>query len=160
MDKATRIVETPAADWRAVLYAGLLAGALDITAAAINLWVTAGRGPLWTLQSVAGGLYGRRTFEGGYATAALGLALHFFIALTAAAVYYLAGRRLRFLLARPLAAGALYGVLVWLFMNFVVLPLTPLRITYTVQSVIVGLLIHVFFVGWPIALTLRKTLRH
>lgn len=144
---------------KAVLAGGLVAGVLDIAAASVNVWLRSGRGPLWTLQSVAGGLYGAETFNGGWRTAALGLMLHFFIAFTAAAVYYAASRRLRFLVNRAILSGMLYGAAVWAFMYLVVLPRTPLRIAHSLSSVLTGILIHVFFVGLPIALSVRKFAR-
>lgn len=141
---------------KAIFYGGLTAGVLDITAASVNVWLRGGRSPVWTFQSVAGGLFGAETFKGGWRTAALGLALHFFIALTAAAVFYAASRKLKFLTSRAVLSGAAFGVAVWLFMNLVMLPLTPLKITHTVSSVVTGILIHIFFVGLPISLVVRR----
>ncbi len=141
---------------RAILFAGLIAGTLDITAASVSGWILGGRSPFWIFQSVAGGLYGAETFNGGYQTAALGLAIHFFIALTAAAVYYLASRQLKFMVSQAILSGVLYGIFVWLFMNLIVLPMTPLKITYTFWSVVIGLIIHIFCVGLPIALVVRR----
>ena len=46
---------------KAILFAGLAAGILDITAASVNSWLRGGRSPLHTFQSVAGGLYGAET---------------------------------------------------------------------------------------------------
>ena len=69
---------------RTALYAGLLAGALDIAAAILtNLQVPA----RVVLQSVAGGWLGAGAYRGGWATAWLGLASHFAIMLIIAAVY-------------------------------------------------------------------------
>lgn len=47
---------------KAMLFGGLIAGILDITAASVNIWLNSGRGPISTFQSVAGGLYGAETF--------------------------------------------------------------------------------------------------
>jgi hypothetical protein len=142
---------------KAILAGGAVAGILDITAAAVNVWLRSGRGPISTLQSVAGGLYGAETFNGGYRTAALGLGLHFFIALTAAAVYYLASRKLGFMVRRPIPSGVLYGIAVWLFMYLIVLPLSAWKVsTYSFSSVATGVLIHIFCVGLPIALIVRR----
>lgn len=142
---------------KAILLGGLAAGILDITAASVNIWLNSGRGPVRTFQSVAGGLYGAATFNGGYRTAALGLAIHFFIALTAAAVYYRASRKLRFMIRRPVLSGALYGIAVWLFMYLIVLPLSAWKVsTYSFSSVATGVLIHIFFVGLPISLAIRR----
>lgn len=142
---------------KAILLSGLAAGILDITAASVNIWINSGRGPLRTFQSVAGGLYGAETFNGGYQTAAIGLAIHFFIALTAAAVYYLASRKLRFLVSQPILSGVLYGIAVWLFMYLVVLPLSAWKLsTYSFSSVATGVLIHIFCVGLPISLITKR----
>src|SRR5437867_10013929 len=65
-----------------ILYAGAVCGVLDITAACINARVATGLTPVHLLQSVAGGLLGRSTYEGGSAAAALGLVMHFTMALT------------------------------------------------------------------------------
>ena len=144
---------------KAILAGGAVAGILDITAAAVNVWLRSGRGPISTLQSVAGGLYGAETFNGGYRTAALGLAIHFFIAATAAAVYYLASRKLKFMVDRAVLSGVLYGIAVWLFMYMVVLPLSAWKTSvssFTFSSVLTGVLIHIFCVGLPIALIVRR----
>ncbi|HEY8559773.1 MAG TPA: hypothetical protein VIL74_05175 [Pyrinomonadaceae bacterium] len=142
---------------KAIIAGGSIAGALDIAAAAINAGLRTGRGIIYTFQSVAGGLYGAETFNGGYRTAALGLAIHFFIALTAAALYYAASRKLRFMIRLPVLSGVLYGVAVWLWMYLVVLPLSAWKLsTYSFSSVAIGILIHIFCVGLPIALIVRR----
>src|SRR2546421_3739714 len=98
-------------DLKPILYAGAIVGALDITAACINARVLAGFPPAHVLQSVAGGLLGRGTYNGGFATALLGLAMHFTMALTVAAIFYALTRR--FSLPKKLlgvvAVGMLYG---------------------------------------------------
>ena len=158
METISENVGLPKADGlKAIIVGGLAAGILDITAASVNIWLRSGRGPISTFQSVAGGLYGAETFNGGYRTAALGLALHFFIALTATLVYYLASRHLKFMIRHAIPSGVLYGIAVWLFMYLVVLPLSAWKVsTYTISSVVTGVLIHIFCVGLPIALIVRR----
>src|SRR5712692_8674548 len=107
----------------AIVWGGLLAGGLDITAAFV-IYGVRGASPVRILQSIASGLLGAAAFQGGRETAALGALLHFLIALVAAAVYYAASRKLGVLLGRPVVSGLLYGVAVYVFMNFVVLPLS------------------------------------
>src|SRR5438034_11500755 len=80
-------------DLKPILYAGAIVGVLDITAACINARVLAGFPPAHVLQSVAGGLLGRGTYNGGFATALVGLARHFTMALTVAAIFYALTRR-------------------------------------------------------------------
>lgn len=52
--------------FKPILYAGAVVGVLDITAACINARVLAGFAPAHVLQSVAGGLLGRVTYNGGF----------------------------------------------------------------------------------------------
>jgi hypothetical protein len=98
------------------------------------------------------------SYKGGLATAALGLFLHFIIATGAAAVYFLASRKLKFLLERDFVCGPVYGVAVYWFMNAIVLPLSafPHKISYSPVTVVTGLTVHVLCVGLPIALTIRR----
>lgn len=88
----------------------------------------------------------------------LGLALHFLIATSAAAVYYLASGQLRFLITQAVICGILFGLCVYFFMNFVVLPLSaiPFKMSFPLPSLITGLLIHMFGIGLPIALVVRR----
>ena len=140
-----------------ITIAGIVAGTLDLIAAFIQNGLR-GIGPVRILQSIASGLLGTASYSKGASSAVLGLFLHFFIATTAALVYYVASRRLHPLLTRPLVWGPIYGVIVWLVMNLIVLPLSafPHRLSFTPMNVATGLWIHVFFVGLPIALIIRR----
>jgi hypothetical protein len=85
--------------------------------------------------------------------------LHFIIAFGAATVYYAASRKLRFLRERPVIAGLLYGAGVYVFMNYVVLPLSafPKRARPPSGIALVnGILAVVLLVGLPIALISRS----
>ena len=141
-----------------IFWGGLIAGTLDITAACVSSWLRAGVPPMRVLQSVASGILGAAAYSGGIKVAALGLALHFFIATTWTAVFYFASRKLRFLIERPITWGLVYGVTVYAFMNFVVLPLSafPQRTPPRLSGRIIGLLIIMFCVGLPIALIVRR----
>lgn len=144
--------------YKAIFLGGLIAGTLDITAACVVAWLRAGVSPIRVLQSVASGLLGAASSTGGAKTAVLGLALHFLIATVATAVFYFASRKLRFMVARPIPIGLLYGVAVYLFMNFVVLPLSavPRRGPPPLSGRIIGLLVIMFCVGLPIAGIVRR----
>ena len=110
------------------------------------------------LQSVAAGLLGAASYTGGVRTAALGLCVHFFIALSAAAIFYLASRLLPILIRYAVITGVLYGAVVYAAMNYVVLPLSALPPRTTAAPTIVwvtGLLVHMFGIGLPIALAAR-----
>ena len=141
-----------------IFWGGLIAGTLDITAACVYSWIRANVSPVRVFQSVASGLLGPSSYTGGAKTAVLGLALHFLIATTATALFYFASRKLRFMIEQPVTWGLVYGVLVYLFMNFVVLPLSALqqRTAPPLSSRIINMLIIMFCVGLPISLIVRR----
>jgi hypothetical protein len=148
--------------YKIIFLGGLIAGTLDITAACVVAWLRAGVIPIRVLQSVASGLLGAASSAGGAKTAVLGLALHFLIATVATAVFYFASRKLRFMVVRPVAVGLLYGVAVYLFMNFIVLPLSavPRRGPPPLSGRIIGLLVIMFCVGLPISLIVSRFSAH
>ena len=146
---------TPGGWGRAVFWGGVIAGVLDLTAALV-LYGLRGAPPQRILQSIASGLLGRAAFEGGAPTAALGTALHFLIAFTAAAVYVAASRRIRLLVRRPVLAGLAYGVGVYLVMNWVVVPLAIGRGPFRPGLAAILLVIHMVCVGLPIALATAR----
>lgn len=138
---------------RAVLLGTLAVGVLDLLDAFV-FFGARGVPPVSILHSIASGLLGRAAFQGGTATALLGLAIHFAIACAVVVAYHLASRRFPALRGRPLLWGPLYGVLVWVVMNRLVLPLTPAMTgTQSLAVVINGLLIHALGVGLPSALS-------
>jgi len=141
---------------RAVLFGGLACSILDgaaatITFARMGLSFTR----LW--QGVASGLLGRASFQHGAASAALGLFFHVLIAMMAALVFNLAIRYLPSLLEHFLLSGALYGVLVFLFMNLVVIPLSAIpKRPFSLSASIVPIIVHIFCVGLPISIAASR----
>jgi hypothetical protein len=140
---------------RPVVFAGLVVGVLDI-AAAIIMAVSRGSTPTRLLQFIASGLLGRSAFDGGLATAALGLALHFAISLAVVAVFYIARSKLRLLRDKPVLGGIAYGALVFAVMNLVVLPLSAARVRHALVPDLIQLAIHMFIIGLPTSLLLRR----
>src|SRR5271168_3540008 len=120
------------ADLKVVSIAGLTCGVLDISCTG-TLNRLRGVELTRTLQGVASGALGPKSFTGGRGTAALGLGFHFLIAFGAAAVYYFASREFSFLNEHAVLCGLLYGVAVHLFMSFVVLPLSALKRPFSVS---------------------------
>jgi Na+/alanine symporter len=135
----------------AIAVGGLVAGTLDLLQACILFG--------WNIPLViAGGLLGRQAFQGRAGTYVLGVFLHFFIALSAASVYYAASRRLTFLKEHPLVCGLFFGGAVEQVMNLVVLPLSALhaRGPYKLHDLILGLLVHMVVIGLPISFSVRR----
>jgi hypothetical protein len=140
----------------AILWGGLACGVLDITAALV-VYGFFGARPIRLLQGIAGGLLGPRAFSGGLATALLGLVCHFSIAFSAAAVYVGMSRLLPFLVEQTVLAGVLYGVAVYFFMNHVVVPLSAAtKRPFSLKMMAIGIVIHMFCVGLPIAIAARR----
>ena len=141
---------------RPVLWAGFVCGVMDITAAFV-VYGYFGAKPMPLLQGIASGLLGPRAFDGGFATALLGLLCHFVIALGAAAVFYMASRAFRFLTLHAATSGVLYGVAVYFFMNCIVVPLSAAaKRPFSLKMMIIGVVIHIFCVGLPIYLSVRR----
>lgn len=130
---------------------GLIAGSLDLTQACILFGANI---PL----AIAAGLLGRQALHGGPATYVLGVLLHFFIAFSAAAIYYAVSRRLVFLKEYPLVCGLFYGAAVEEVMNLVVLPLSALHAKgpYELHDLILGLLVHMVVIGLPISFSVWR----
>lgn len=141
---------------RSILLGGLVAGIMDFIAACVT---NASRGvtPMRIGQSIASGLLGRDAFSGGYKTAVLGVVLHFVIALGAATVFCLASTKLHWLVERAWLSGAVFGIVVFWFMQLVVLPLSAISFkqNFSWQVILTGMIVHVLCVGFPIALAAR-----
>ncbi len=141
---------------RTISYAGLIAGALDITAAFI-IYGFFGAKPIPLLQGIAAGWLGPRASSGGLATAALGMFFQFFIAFAWASLYYVLSRQFFSLMTRPLICGPLYGVFIYFFMNRIIVPLSAARkYPFSVRMMVIGLAIHIFCVGLPIATVVKR----
>jgi Na+/alanine symporter len=135
----------------AIAAGGGIAGSLDLAQACILFG--------WKIPLViAAGLLGRAAFQGGVGTYVLGVLLHFFIACSAAAVYYGASRRLRFLIEYPLVCGLFFGAAVEDVMSFIVLPLSALHSKgpYRLHDLILGLVVHMVVIGLPISYSVRR----
>ena len=135
--------------------AGLIAGILDITSAFVIAEIK-GTGSIRMLQGIASGLLGQRSFEGGMATAGLGLAIHFLIAFTAAAVFYAASRKLSSLTEHAVASGLLYGIAVYIFMYWILVPLVFPTAHHSMSRDVTAVIIHIVLIGLPIALVVRR----
>jgi len=143
---------------RALVHGTLTVGILDILDAFIFFGLR-GVTPVRILQSIASGVLGRAAYQGGTRTAALGLALHFVIALGVVAAYLIATRLAPALNRRPVIYGALYGIAVYVVMNFVIVPMSHAALGSGPTPLVVranGILIHMLGVGLPAALVAAR----
>lgn len=105
---------------RIAVIAGLIAGTIDIGAAALINHV----GPTLILQGIASGLIGMKSYAGGAGTVTLGLALQFAMSIAIAGIYAATATRLAWLRSRPILAGLAFGLGVFVVMNLIVVPLS------------------------------------
>ncbi len=140
--------------FHAILVGGAVAGTLDLTSAFITF------GPD-NPRIIAAGLIGLQAVRTGIFPWILGVLLHYFIAFSAATVYCLASRKLRFLHDHWLVCGIFYGIAVFLVMNLVVLPLCAFHYTgpFKLRGLLQGILAHIFLIGLPISFSLRRLSR-
>lgn len=142
----------------AIVRTGLLAGSLDILAAFTNTYIVSGRGPGVVLKYIASGVWGSEAFAGGATMVVYGLLFHYLIAFGWTTLYFVCYPQLRRLqLPGFIISGIIYGVIVWAMMNYVILPLSnvpPPAISW--KSAITGILIIIFAIGLPIAVSAER----
>jgi hypothetical protein len=141
------------ANMRKLIAGGIVVGSLDITYA-ILFWWFRGVAPTRVLQSVAAGILGKESFNGGMNSALLGAACHYFIAFCIVIVYWLAARWLPVLTRHPVICGIVYGIGVYIVMNYVVIPLSNAARpkTFNPLWVSMSVIVHMFLIGLPAAL--------
>lgn len=141
-----------------ILYGGLVVGILDGLFALIFYGLILGIQPLRIFQSVASGLLGKAAYEGGTQTFVLGILLHFVVATCIAAVYYVASLKLPVLIHHAVVCGLIYGLIAYLGMNYVVIPLSAIGLRpFSFRTFLPAFIAHAFLVGLPIALLARRS---
>ncbi len=142
---------------KAVLLTGLLAGTLDGSAAVIKFIIPAYRNPVRIFQYIASGIFGPEVFSQSPWMAVWGLIFHYMIATTWTLLFFFAYPKIRFLATNKVAAGLGYGVVVWLIMNLVVLPLSNVPPgTFNLTQAAIGMIILMLAIGLPISLMANK----
>jgi len=144
-----------------ILYGGLVVGILDMLFAFTFYGLILRAPPLRIFQSVAAGVFGRTAaYEGGVKTFILGILLHFVVATCIATVYFLASRVLPILIRHAVVSGLVYGMIAYLGMKYVVVPLSAIgqrgrlpRLPIFLTEII-G---HAVLVGLPLALLARRS---
>ena len=144
--------------WRAILFAGLAVGTLDLLDAFIFFGLRSGAQPAGILHSIAAGFLGREAARaGGASTAIVGLLSHFLVAFCIVTTYVLMSRAIPALRKQWILCGVLFGVVAYFVMTWFVVPMSNAgnqQITFALPAVPVmtnGILIHMFGVGLPAA---------
>ena len=142
---------------------GVLVGIFDLVFAFTFYGLILKAPAVRIFQSVAAGVLGRpAAIEGGLRTFFLGILLHFVVATCIATVYYLITLVLPLVLRYALASGLIYGMIAYLGMNYIVVPLSAIGPRTTSKRAwifAVEIIGHAFLVGLPLALLSRRSAR-
>lgn len=144
--------------WKPIAVATLLCGTLDILLA-VFLTLSRGKEPAAMLRFVASGPFPQAT-EWGAAGSILGLAVHYALMGIMVAAFVLVARGRPSVLDRPLLAGLAYGLVTYVVMNLIIVPLRfPAAWPPSLLGIGTQLFAHVMLVGIPTALIARRYLR-
>jgi hypothetical protein len=120
----------------AALYGGLIAGTIDVFAASLINMIH----PLIILRAIATGVLGLAAFAGGLPVSLLGLALQWAMSVLIAGIFVFAARRLAWMRQRWVLAGLAFGPVVFVVMEYVVVPLSAAKSPhFTVLSLLENL---------------------
>ncbi|MEO5560200.1 MAG: hypothetical protein ABIO49_10055 [Dokdonella sp.] len=149
-------------DWLQVFLGGLLIALGDMSFAIAVWFGWNAAGIVRVFQSIAVGVLGKASYDGGVPTAILGAALHLIMATLFVAIYTLVARRAPAILRKPFVLGPAYGVVIYLVMNFVVMPLSRVAASPTFKHpdwIAYSVLAHIVF-GLIAVIFARRALRY
>lgn len=142
-----------------IFWIGLVAGTLDISDALIFSYFR-GATPKMVFQYIASGLIGiQKAHALGGESVALGVVMHYCIAMCWTVIFYLLSRKVPALVRWPAASGLIYGLFVYLFMNLVALPLSNVPHSHTAASLasrVNGILAVMVCIGMTSALLIAR----
>lgn len=145
--------------FKTILLTGLLAGALDATAASIQFLIRHnGDTPLKVWRFVASGIFGKAVMQKNiWEAAAWGLLFHFIIAFSFTTFFFFIYPKIKWLSKNSIVTGLLYGIFVWAVMNLIVVPLsnTP-KFPFNVKQSMIAAAILIAAIGLPISLLAKK----
>ena len=159
MQTYTRTLSTKASPLTTILIAGLVAGILDGSAASIQFMINSGgKSPAIVFKYISSALVGKEAYAGGTGIVIMGILLHMLIATIWAAIFYLLYKNINWISKNILLSGIIYGILVWVAMNRVVVPLTkiPRPASFDITKAFIAMIILIFCIGIPIALITKK----
>lgn len=139
-----------------MVWGGLISGTLDLTYI-ITFYAFRGVGFQIIPHAIASGLLGVKSFSGGWPTAILGIFLEYVITFVATLMYYVASRKLTFLVQQAALWGVLYGVAIYFFMHSIVMPLSAApKFQHTLLTIAVDFIGHITVIGPPMALAVNR----
>jgi hypothetical protein len=163
--------------FKIILLAGFTAGLLDAIAAMTSFMINVpGGNPLKVWRFVASGALGKESIRKDLVPMAIaGLLFHFLIAFLFTLLFYLFFPKMKLLWRNLVITGLVYGVFVWVVMNFIIVPLSGVpeksklwtitngqpafQFPANPKQLIIGILIIMFCVGLPISFIIGNYFR-
>ena len=141
--------------WKPIILATLVCATLDILLA-VMLTLMRGKEPAGMLRFVASGPFPQAT-EWGVSGSVLGLVVHYGLMAIMVAAFVLAARSVPALINQPLLSGLIYGLITYVVMNLIVVPLRfPAAWPPKSFAIATQLFAHIVLVGWPLAFITRQ----
>lgn len=139
-----------------ILVAGFIAGSLDIGAAFLDYYINTGKGPENVLKFISSGIFGKTAFNEDPFMIWFGLLLHFIIAFVFTILFFILYQRIKFLRISVLLSAIIIGIVIWLIMNLIVVPLsnTP-KFLFKPGNAIKAALILICAIGLPMILIFK-----
>lgn len=138
---------------KTIVLTGLLAGTLDALTAILVYKAT----PLNMFRYIASAAFGPGAFAGGIGMAMWGLLFHYIIAFSWTVLFFLLYPQIRKVSGNKYLNGLFYGVVIWLVMNMLVLPITNvMRAPLALKPAAIGAAILIFAVGLPVSVLIHR----
>lgn len=139
---------------RTILLITLIAGTLDLLSAFTHIYIKTGHIANRMFHYIAGGVLGlERSMQGGVGVVLLGIFIHYLIAFLFTLFFFLIYPKVPVLRKNRYVSGIVYGLFVFVMMNYVVLPLTALPYQPPhFPDAFVGVVMLPLIVGLPIAI--------
>ncbi len=142
-----------------ILKAGLLVGTLDILSAVIYVTIRSGSFvPFNICKFVASGIFGKNAATGGTLMIIAGLVLHYIIAFAFTIFFFWLYPKIKFLSKNKILTGVIYGILIWTFMNVIVVPLSNVAYRpFNVTNAAINMIILIVCIGIPLSFIAAKS---
>jgi len=142
----------PKSKFVTILQTCLLTGTLDALAAILISYKIP---PAVIFKFIASGWFGKEAMSGGTSMILCGLIFHYLIAAFFTITLFWLYPRIAIVLKNKYLIGILYGLIIWLIMNYVVLPMTNITKTHghlELVSLLKGIAALIICIGLPVAL--------
>jgi hypothetical protein len=140
-----------------IFRATLIVGSLDIILACSNFYLRTQKNPVLVLQYVASAVFGKSAYTDNTIMPLIGLLFHYIIAFIWVTIFFLLYPKLISFTKNSIVTGLLYAMVIWLVMNFLVLPLTLVsKPSLNFTQALIGAIILMIAIGLPLGLIMKK----